>query len=294
MSVTTGVLPPITTPMDSSGAVDFEALRRHITRLEMAGVDGLIPCGSTGERATLTPDEHRQVIKMTVETASTPVLAGTGASSTQEAIELTQHAADTGADGGLVIYPYYSWPANDNVVRHYEAIADAADIPIVIYNIPKRTGRNLEADATVELAKHPNIAGIKESSGDVNQIFELLRRTRDLDFDVLSGYDSQALSTILMGGTGVTSVAANVFPETVVNLYQAASERAIDEGLNYHEEVLEMEAMMNLETIPISVKAALSILGVHEAHVRPPLYEASEETRESLVEFISSRSPLDS
>lgn len=294
MSVSTGVLPPITTPMDSSGAVDFEALRRHITRLETAGVDGIIPCGSTGERATLTPDEHRQVIEATVETASTPVLAGTGASSTQEAIELTQHAADTGADGGLVIYPYYSWPANDNVVRHYEAIADAADIPIVIYNIPKRTGRNLEADATVELAKHPNIAGIKESSGDMNQIFEVLRRTRDLDFDVLSGYDSQALSTILMGGTGVTSVAANVFPETVVHLYQAASERAIDEGLTYHEEVLEMEAMMNLETIPISVKAALSILGVHEAHVRPPLYEASEETCERLAEFISRRSSLDS
>jgi len=289
MSVTSGVLPPITTPMDSSGNIDFDSLRRQITRLEDAGVHGIIPCGSTGERATLTADELRQVIETTVEVASTPVLAGTGASSTQQAIEFTQYAADVGADAGLVIYPYYSWPTNDNVVRHYKAIADAADIPIVIYNIPKRTGRNLEPDATVELAAHPNIAGIKESAGDMNQMFELLRRTRDINFDVLSGYDSQAFPTILMGGTGVTSVAANVFPETVVNLYEAATDQAIESGIQYHEDILDIETMMNLETIPISVKAALSIMDVHEPHVRPPLYEASDETRETLQEFIKNR-----
>lgn len=286
MSVTTGVLPPITTPMDQSGDVDYDALRHHVERLEAAGVHGIIPCGSTGERATLTPEEHRRVIETTVDAASTPVLAGTGASSTREAIELTQHAEDVGADGGLVIYPYYSWPANDNVVRHYEAIADAVDIPIVIYNIPKRTARNLEPDATVELAKHPNIAGIKESAGDINQIFELLKRTRDLDFDVLSGYDSQALATILMGGTGVTSVAANVFPETVVDLYEAAVDRDVDAGIRAHETILDIEEMMNLETIPIAVKAALDIKGVHGSTVRPPLYEADEETRERLRRFI--------
>jgi 4-hydroxy-tetrahydrodipicolinate synthase len=290
MSVTTGVLPPITTPMDDSGSVDHDALRQHVQRLEAAGVHGIIPCGSTGERATLGPDEHRRVIETTVDAASTPVLAGTGASSTREAIELTQHAADVGADGGLIIYPYYSWPANDNVVRHYEAIADAVDIPIVIYNIPKRTGRNLEPDATVRLAEHSNIAGIKESAGDINQMFELLKRTRDMDFDVLSGYDSQALATILLGGTGVTSVAANVFPETVVELYEAAVDQNLDTGLRAHEEILEMEAMMNLETIPIAVKAALDILDVHDATVRPPLYEASDETRATLETFIDGRS----
>jgi len=290
MSVTTGVLPPITTPMDESGAVDHDALRHHVQHLEDAGVHGIIPCGSTGERATLGPEEHRQVIETTVDTASTPVLAGTGASSTREAIELTQHAADVGADGGLIIYPYYSWPTNDNVVRHYEAIADAVDIPIVIYNIPKRTGRNLEPDATVRLAEHPNIAGIKESAGDMNQMFELLKRTRDMDFDVLSGYDSQALPTILMGGTGITSVAANVFPETVVELYEAASNQDIEAGIRAHEEILEMEEMMNLETIPIAVKAALDIKGVHDATVRPPLYEASDETRATLQAFLETRS----
>ncbi|MFB6108392.1 MAG: 4-hydroxy-tetrahydrodipicolinate synthase [Haloplanus sp.] len=289
MSATTGVLPPITTPMDDSGDVDYDALRRHVQRLEAAGVHGIIPCGSTGERATLDPEEHRRVIETTVDAASTTVLAGTGASSTREAIELTQHAADVGADGGLVIYPYYSWPSNDNVVRHYEAIADAVDIPIVIYNIPKRTARNLEPDATVRLARHPNIAGIKESAGDMNQIFELLKRTRDLEFDVLSGYDSQALATLLMGGTGVTSVAANVFPETVVTLYEAATNRNVERGLETHEEILEIEEMMNLETIPIAVKAALDILCVHDATVRPPLYEASDETRATLEEFIEAR-----
>lgn len=290
MSITTGVLPPITTPMDDSGAVNHDALRHHVQRLEAAGVHGIIPCGSTGERATLGPEEHRSVIETTVDAASTPVLAGTGASSTREAIELTQHAADVGADGGLVIYPYYSWPTNDNVVRHYEAIADATDIPIVIYNIPKRTGRNLKPDATVRLAEHPNIAGIKESAGDMNQLFELLKRTRDMDFDVLSGYDSQALATILLGGTGVTSVAANVFPETVVELYEAAANRNVDDGLRAHEAILEIEEMMNLETIPIAVKAALDIKGVQSATVRPPLYEASEDTREVLKEFIDARS----
>jgi 4-hydroxy-tetrahydrodipicolinate synthase len=276
--------------MDSTGDIDFDALQSHIGRLESAGVDGIIPCGSTGERATLAPEEHRRVIETTVDAASTPVLAGTGASSTREAIELTQHAEDVGADAGLVIYPYYSWPTNDHVIGHYEAIADSVDIPIVIYNIPKRTGRNLEPDAAVELANHPNIAAIKESSGDMNQMFEVLKRTRDLDFDVLAGYDSQALPTILMGGTGVTSVAANVFPETVVNLYQAAADRDIDTGLRYHEEILEMEEMMNLETIPVSVKAALDILGVHGSNVRPPLYEASAETKATLESFLEGRS----
>jgi 4-hydroxy-tetrahydrodipicolinate synthase len=289
MSVTTGVLPPITTPMDESGDVNHDAIRRHVQRLEAAGVHGIIPCGSTGERATLEPREHREVIETTVSAASTPVLAGTGASSTREAIELTQHAADVGADAGLVIYPYYSWPTNDNVVRHYEAIADAADIPIVIYNIPKRTGRNLKPDATVRLAEHANIAGIKESAGDINQTFELLKRTRDMDFDVLAGYDSQALATILLGGTGVTSVAANVFPETVVSLYEAGVNQNLEHGLRAHEAILDMEEMMNLETIPIAVKAALDIKGAHGATVRPPLYEASDKTREMLETFIDTR-----
>jgi 4-hydroxy-tetrahydrodipicolinate synthase len=292
MSVTKGVLPPITTPMDELGNVDYVGLSAHIERLETAGVHGIIPCGSTGERATLTRAEHERVIETTVNTASTPVLAGTGASSTREAIELSEHAADAGADGVLVIYPYYSWPANDHVVRHYEAIADAVDIPLVIYNIPKRTARNLEPDATVHLAEHPNIAGIKESAGDINQIYELLQRTRDMEFDVLSGYDSQALSTISIGGTGITSVAANVFPETVCALYGAAIEGDLQRGRELHEEILEMESAMNLQTIPVAVKTALDIIGVHGPHVRPPLYSADDETREQLESFIADRNPV--
>ncbi|WP_435181307.1 4-hydroxy-tetrahydrodipicolinate synthase [Halorussus sp. AFM4] len=291
MSVTEGVLPPITTPMDDNGNIDYDALRAHIDRLEDAGVHGIIPCGSTGERATLTREEHEQVIETTVETASTTVLAGTGASSTEEAIQLSQHAADVGADGVLIIYPYYSWPSNEHVVRHYEAIADAIDIPLVIYNIPKRTARNLEPDATVRLAEHPDIAGIKESAGDINQIYELLRRTHDMEFDVLSGYDSQALSTLTLGGTGITSVAANVFPETVCELFEAAREGELERGRQLHEEILEIETAMNLQTIPVAVKAALDIVGVHGPHVRPPLYEADQDTREKLEDFLDDREP---
>jgi 4-hydroxy-tetrahydrodipicolinate synthase len=277
--------------MDDSGNVAYDALCDHIERLEAAGVHGIIPCGSTGERATLTRTEHERVIETTVEAASTPVLAGTGASSTREAIELSKDAESAGADGVLVIYPYYSWPSNEHVINHYEAIADAVDIPLVIYNIPKRTARNLEPEATVQLAEHRNIAGIKESAGDINQIYELLQRTRGMDFDVLSGYDSQAISTLPIGGTGITSVAANVFPGVVCDLYEAAKEGNRDRARELHEEILEIEAAMNLQTIPVAVKAALDIIGVHEAHVRPPLYEASMETRRELEEFISSRDP---
>lgn len=291
MSVTKGVLPPITTPMDGSGNIDYDALRTHIHRLQDAGVHGIIPCGSTGERATLTREEHERVVETTVDAASVPVLAGTGASSTQEVIELSNHAADAGADGALVIYPYYSWPPNDHVVRHYETIADAIDIPVVIYNIPKRTARNLEPDSTVRLAEHPNIAGIKESAGDINQIYELLQRTRKMDFDVLSGYDSQALSTLTLGGTGITSVAANVFPETVCDLYEAALEDDLEYAREVHEDILDMETAMNLQTIPVAVKAALDIIGVHAPHVRPPLYEASQETRKELEAFLADRDP---
>ncbi len=289
MTVTTGVLPPVTTPMTEDKTVNYDALGDHVRRLERAGVDGIIPCGSTGERATLTRSEHRQVIESVVDAVDVPVLAGTGASSTQEAIDLTKEAQDIGADGGLVIYPYYSWPTNKNVVRHFRAIADAVDIPIVIYNIPKRTARNLEPDAVVKLAEHPNIAGIKESSGDINQIFEILKRTADLNFDVLAGFDSQALATILMGGTGVTSVAANVFPETVCGLYDAAINQDLERGIRHHNDILEMEEMMNLETIPIAVKAALSLLEVHDSHVRPPLYNADKETFATLEQFFADR-----
>lgn len=293
MSVTKGVLPPITTPMTASRDIDFDALRDHISRLERAGVHGIIPCGSTGERAMLSREEHEQVIETTVDEATTPVIAGTGASSTWEAVELTQHAEDVGADGALIIYPYYSWPENEHAVSHYETIADAVDIPIVIYNIPKRVARNMEPDSVVKLAEHPNIAGIKESSGDINQMFELFKRTADMDFDVVTGYDSQAFPTYFMGSTGVTSVAANVYPKLVCDLYEAGMSRDVERGIRLHNRVLDIESMMNLETIPISVKQALSILDHHEEHVRQPLCNASAETVETLEAFLSEHPPAE-
>lgn len=191
----------------------------------------------------------------------------------------------------MIIYPYYSWPSNDHVINHYEAIAEAIDIPVVIYNIPKRTARNLEPEATIELARHPNIAGIKESAGDIDQLYQLLDRTRDLEFDVLSGYDSQAFSTLTLGGTGVTSVAANVFPETVCALYDAARAGDMQRCRELHEETLAMEAAMNLQTIPIAVKAALDLIDVHDPYVRPPLYDADPDTRDELESFLAERDP---
>jgi 4-hydroxy-tetrahydrodipicolinate synthase len=291
MSVTDGVLPPITTPFDAEGNVDHDALRSQIERLEDAGVHGIIPCGSTGERATLTRPEHERVIETATEAADTAVLAGTGASSTQTVIELTNHAAEVGADAGLVIYPYYSWPTNKNVVKHYETVADEVEIPIIIYNIPKRTGRNLKPPALERLAGHGNIVGIKESSGDINQVFEMLKRTRDMDFDVLAGYDSQALPILAAGGTGVTSVAANVYPSLICEHYEIASNLDVTEAVPLHDTILSVEEIMNLETIPVAVKEALAQLGVHKRHVRPPLYESDAEVKDAIEQYLEENPP---
>jgi 4-hydroxy-tetrahydrodipicolinate synthase len=281
--VTDGVFPPIVTPFDDDGDVDYESLADNVDRLERNGVTGITPCGSTGERSTLRPQEHRNVVEFVAEEASTPVIAGTGAPSTWEVIELTTHAADVGADAALVHAPYYSAPSDDDVVRHYRDVADAVEVPILLYNFPAAIGFNLGPDVVVELADHPNIVGIKDSLGDLRQIHELIRRTEDADFDVLSGWDSLAWPAINAGATGLIGICGNVVPGAVAELVAAAKEGDRETASTIHHEILALEDGLLTKNPQITVKAALEHLGHAPANVRAPQYELDDEQAEQVV-----------
>ncbi|MFB6090551.1 MAG: 4-hydroxy-tetrahydrodipicolinate synthase [Halobellus sp.] len=284
--ITEGVFPPIVTPFDDDGDVDYESLADNIARLERHGVTGITPCGSTGERSTLRPGEHRDVIEFAVEEASTPVVAGTGAPSTWEVIELTRHAAAVGADGALVHAPYYSAPSDEDLVRHYEEVADAVGIPILLYNYPAAFGFNMDPDVVVELADHPNIAGIKDSLGDLRQIHELIRRTEDADFDVISGWDSLAWPAINAGATGLIGICGNVVPGAVADLVAAAREGDRETASAIHDEILALEDALLTKNPQITVKAALEHLGHAPANVRAPQYELDEAGTAQIVDAV--------
>lgn len=296
-NVTRGVFPPITTPFTDSDTIDYDDLERNIQRLEAAGVDGIVSCGSTGERSTLRPEEHRDVIEVTVDAAETPVVAGTGAPSTWEVIELTQHAESVGAAGALVLAPYYTSPSDEDIRRHYEEIADAVDIPIVLYNYPAAIGFNLEPDIVVSLAEHPNVVGIKDSLGDIQQLDELCRRTSDLEFDVMSGWDSLLWPGINLGATGLIGITANVFPEDIVALFEASKAGDRETALPIHRRVAEFESALVMKNPQITVSAALEIQGYSAGNVRKPQYplgdDQTERLRAAIAEFERSREETD-
>lgn len=271
-SVTRGVFPPIVTPMDDEGGIDYDGLVDVVDHVEDGGVDGVVPCGTTGERSTLRPEEHRDVIDATVDAADGPVIAGTGSPSTWETVELTRYAADAGADGALVIGPYYTSPSEDDLVAHFRTVADAVDIPLVLYNFPGGMGFNITPDVVEQLAPHPNVAGIKDSSGDIGQINELCRRTREAEFDVLSGWDTLVLPAVSVGAVGLVGICANVLPEVSVALLEAALEGDADRAIELHDRLIELENALLAKNPPITVKKALELLGLVEENVRPPNY----------------------
>lgn len=294
-AITRGVAPPIVTPFDETGDVDYTEFGAHIDRLEAAGVDGIVPCGTTGERATLTPQEHRDVIEFAVQEASsgTAVIAGTGSASTWETIELSVHAADVGADGVLVIAPYYSAPSDEDVVRHYRAVADAIDVPVVIYNFPGGAGYALSADVVTELASHPNVAGTKDSTGDMGQVSELCVRTADEEFDVMVGWDSLVFPGLSVGATGVVGIIGNLFPEDVVALVDAIDEGDREVARRIHRRLVPFENALVAANAPITVKQCLELLDLGSPHVRPPQYplddDAVAELRRALERYQQSR-----
>jgi len=282
-----GVYPAMVTPFNEDHSIDFDQLQRDAQRLEAAGVDGLVPMGSTGESATVSHDEHVEVIEAVIEAVDIPVIGGSGSNNTDEALSLSRRAADAGADALLLISPYYNKPEQRGLRDHYLTVADGVDLPQIVYNVPSRTGRNIEADTVVELASHENIQGYKAAGGDLNQVSEIVERTREETFDVLSGNDGETLPILSVGGTGCISVAANVEPERMGDLVWAAREGDYERAQRRQHELGPLFRALFWETNPIPVKAAMEIRGYGPGRLRSPLSELSEEYHDDLAALLA-------
>lgn len=269
-------------------SLDIPGLEDNIGFLLSRGIHGIVPCGSTGESATLTFEEHEKVIEVTVDKVNgkIPVLAGTGSNNTAEAIRLTKAAKDIGADGVLVISPYYNKPNRAGLVKHYTKLADL-DIPVIVYNVPGRTGQNLEPDLIAELAKHPNIVGVKEASGNIGQISRIIEETQDEDFAVISGDDNITVPIMSLGGAGVISVAANVDPARMVAMCEAMRKGDYQKALVLHYALSPLFRAMFIDTNPIPVKKAVELIGLAGGPVRLPLADLDEKKTEQLKKVLA-------
>ncbi|MBI1992305.1 MAG: 4-hydroxy-tetrahydrodipicolinate synthase [Candidatus Omnitrophica bacterium] len=258
-------------------AIDEAALKRLIELHVESGTSAIVPCGTTGESATLSFEEHDRVIDVTVQTARgrIPVIAGTGSNNTREAIRLTKHAKEAGADGALLISPYYNKPTQRGLYLHFKAIAEAVDIPLILYNIASRTAVNIEPETFAQLAGIPNIVAVKESSGNLEQMSRILQMTEG-KLALLSGDDALTLPVLSIGGSGVISVAANIVPRDVASMVEAYQAGRRDEAIRWHQRLLPLVKALFLETNPIPVKTAMGLLGMIQPELRLPLCEMSE------------------
>jgi len=278
-----GVYPALVTPFDEDGDVDHGRLRRHARRLESAGVDGLVPAGSTGEAATLSHDEHVAVVETVADAVDVPVVGGAGSNSTREAVSLTRRVAAAGADAILSIAPYYNRPEPSGVRGHFEAVADAAaaaSVPVVLYNVPGRTGRSLTTETVVALADHGAVRGYKAASGDLEHVLTVIERTPDAAFDVLSGDDGLTLPMVAAGATGVVSVAANVVPERTAAAVHAALDGDFERARRRHRELGPLFRALFAETNPVPVNEAVALVDGDDPTLRSPLSRATPATRE--------------
>jgi 4-hydroxy-tetrahydrodipicolinate synthase len=273
----------LVTPFTRSGEVDEAALRRLVKRQVQEGIDVLVPCGTTGESATMTEDEQKRVVQITVEEAAgrVPVLAGAGSNDTRVAVERSKAMAALGADGVLSVGPYYNKPTPEGFYRHFAAVADAVRVPVVVYNVPGRTGSNIDVKTLLRLAQHGNIRAVKEASGSLAQIMELLR-DRPEGFQVLSGDDAFTLTVMVHGGEGVISVCANQVPGPMHQLCAAAARGDFASARAIHERLLKLMNLNFVESNPIPVKASLALMGLCEESYRLPMVPPTEGTREAL------------
>jgi 4-hydroxy-tetrahydrodipicolinate synthase len=265
------------------GAVDTEALGKLVEMQVEGGTHALVPCGSTGESATLTHDEHLEVVKHVVRFARgrLPVIAGSGSNSTAEAIRLTRGAEAAGAAGALLISPYYNRPTQEGIYRHYVAVAEAVGFPILIYNIPARTGSNILPETIIRLAQVPNIAGVKEASGSLAQVMEILAGAGP-DFAVISGDDILTLPIMAAGGKGVISVVSNVVPREFATLASTLLEGDIVKARALMQRLLPLVRALGLEVNPIPVKTTLALMGRCREEFRLPLTPMGSSTRAEL------------
>ncbi len=278
----TGSLIAIVTPF-RNGRIDERTLAELIEWQIAKGTDGIVPCGTTGESATLSHEEHHRVIQLTVEVVNrrVPVIAGTGSNSTEEAVALTKHAKQAGADGALLITPYYNKPTQEGLYRHYKAVAEAVDLPLVLYNIPGRTGVNMLPSTIARLSAIDTIVGVKEGSGSVQQASDIVQMCGDR-ITVLAGDDSLTLPMMAVGAKGVITVTANIVPTEMAQLVKTFADGKIVEARRLHFALSPLFAALFLETNPIPVKGALGMMGKIDPELRLPLCPMGQETRDKL------------
>jgi 4-hydroxy-tetrahydrodipicolinate synthase len=279
-----GSMVALVTPFQK-GIVDEPALRRLLDFHLENGTDMIVPCGTTGESSTLTHEEHKSVMSLVVEYVKgrAPVICGAGSNSTEEAIPLLRHAKKIGADGVLMVTPYYNRPTQEGLFRHYEYVAKKVDIPIVLYNVPARTGVSIAPETVARLAKIPSIVGIKEASGSLEQAIRIVSLC---DLALISGEDSLTLPLLSVGAMGVISVIANVAPRKVHEMVSSYLNGEVEKAKAIHYELFELSKVLFIETNPIPVKTALALMGMISGDLRLPLCEMSRENRRKLEDVM--------
>lgn len=278
-----GTFTAIVTPFQSDGSPDETALRALVDRQVAGGVSGLVPCGTTGEGATMSNDEKIRVIDVVNEQSDgrARVLAGAGGNSTRDVIALAKQIDALSVDGVLIVVPYYNKPTQEGLYQHFSAVADAVQTPVVMYNVPGRTSANMNAETALRLAEHANIAGTKEASGSLAQVMEIVTNA-PADFAVLSGEDDLTLPIITLGGSGVVSVVANEVPDIMSAMVRAALDGRVADARELHYKLLGLMQVNFIETNPIPVKAALAMMGLIEEHYRLPLVPMADVNRNRL------------
>jgi len=279
-----GSMVAIVTPFKNKGTELDEVKLKDLVNFQISNnTFVIVPCGTTGESATLSIEEHEKVIDIVISTAKgkAKVMAGTGSNNTGEAIELTRHAKEAGADGALIITPYYNKPTQEGIYRHFKALSDSVDIPLIAYNIASRTGTNITPETIQRLSILKNVVAVKEASGNLNQMAEI-RCICDPDFDLISGDDSLTLPVLAIGGCGVISVVANIIPKDVSNMVSAFLGGNIEKARVLYFKMLPLVKAMFIETNPAPIKAAMKMLGMIEPDLRLPMCGVSKASEEAI------------
>jgi 4-hydroxy-tetrahydrodipicolinate synthase len=273
----------LVTPFKDDESLDETKLKELLELQIEGGTDGIVPCGTTGESPALSDEEHNRVVDLTVQTVDgrLPVIAGTGSNSTTRTLHATEHAKASGADGALIVTPYYNKPTQNGLYAHYMKIADSVDIPIIIYNVPGRCGTDILSDTVARLAEHPNIVGLKEATGELKRASEVISMCSD-DFVVLSGDDVNTLPILSVGGKGVISVVANVAPAPIAEMCSAFKAGNIDVARKLHYETMPLAVDLFIETNPIPAKTALMLMGKLNGKMRLPLAPMTSANLEQL------------
>lgn len=280
-TIFTGAGVAIITPMNADGSINYDVFADIIEEQINGGTDAIVVCGTTGEASTMTDEEHIEAIRFTVEKVNKriPVIAGTGSNDTGYAIELSKQAEAVGADALLQVTPYYNKTSQRGLIAHFTAIADAVNIPIILYNVPSRTGMSITIDTYVELAKHPNIVATKEASGNFSLIAEIATKT---DLDIYSGNDDQVLGVLAFGGKGVISVSSNVIPKEKHDMVMLYLNGEREKALELQRKYLDMENAMFIDVNPIPVKEAMNLMGKNVGECRLPLMKMEDAKIEKL------------